>query len=437
MSKQAPTQTAGLAVFVLALVFLAFLAGVLVSVFQKFPFPYVHGTMKVLMQELNKDPNKGRLHFMYRKRNDDVGVTELKSEAVQPGVTLVTGMWQDEGEWRASVRLMGFDGTIKHEWKLRPEKIWPKSPHSDLAAGGHNKPTSYVHGSALMPNGDLVVNIEYLGMVRLDPCGEVVWKLPYRTHHSVDIDDDGNIWASGTVWRDKPVDAYIGMKPPFVDETMVQVSPDGEILREIFIIQSMFDSGYQGTLKLSRKTLDLTHMNDVEVLDADMAEAFPMFNAGDLLVSLRNMNLVVVVDGETEQVKWSFNHPLIHQHDPDFEPDGTIVIYDNNDDTTRNGDYWGRSRIIKVQPGNYSWEVVYPTAGDQPFYSQEGGKHQLLENGNRLIAEANAGRLFEVDPAGNTVWNWVIDSADAEYVPEVLEGTRYPLEYAAAAQCAR
>ena len=29
-----------------------------------------------------------------------------------------------------------------------------------------------------------------------------------------------------------------------------------------------------------------------------------------------------------------------------------------------------------------------------------GGKHQILDNGNRLITEARAGRVFEIDPGG-------------------------------------
>jgi hypothetical protein len=430
-------QIAGFGAFILACMFLAFLAGMLTGVFKVFPFPAVENMAVQVYKATKGEPDKGRLHFMYRKRNADVGTTVHEPAAVQAGVTLVSGMWLDDGKWRPSARLIDFDGAILHEWKIRPEQIWPESPHTDLAAGSHNKPTSYVHGIVLLPNGDIVFNIEYLGMVRLDSCGDVVWKLPYRTHHSISLDGDGNIWASGTVWREQKNPAYVEIKPPFVDETMVQVSPDGEILQEIFILQSLVESGYQGTIKRSHKTLDLTHMNDVEVLHADMAEAFPMFEAGDILVSLRNLNTVVVVDGTTRQVKWHFSHPMIHQHDPDFEADGTITIFDNNDDTTRNGDYWGRSRIIKVDPETYRWDVVYPTSDDQLFYSQEGGKHQLLENGNRLITEANAGRAFEIKPDGTIVWNWVIASDDPDFLPEVLEATRYPDAYRAIAVCAQ
>ena len=56
----------------------------------------------------------------------------------------------------------------------------------------------------------------------------------------------------------------------------------------------------------------------------------------------------------------------------------------------------------------------------------EGGKHQLLANGNRLITEAKAARIFEITPQGETVWEWIAEPYDEKRVFDVLEGTRYP-----------
>jgi hypothetical protein len=156
-----------------------------------------------------------------------------------------------------------------------------------------------------------------------------------------------------------------------------------------------------------------------------MADAFPMFAAGDLLVSLRNISTVFVLDGKTEQIKWHMRHPLVRQHDPDFEPDGTIVIYDNRDDMTQRGAQLGPTRLIKVDPATKEYTTVYPLTDKQAWYSQTGGKHQLLDNGNRLITEPHGGRVLEVDEAGELVWDWIIDPRDG-LVPEVLEGSRYP-----------
>ena len=422
---------AGFVLFITAIGFIAFVAGILAAIFQIYPYAPIQGAVSQLAAELQQDSSQGNQHFLYKARSDQSGITIHDALETQPGVTLLTSFWRDiEGSadsWRPALRLINAAGELLHEWPVKPEQIWPQTPYTDWAAGTHNNPTNYVHGAWLLPDGDVLFNVEYMGMVRMNACGEVLWKTDTeRLHHSVARDDDGNFWASGLRWAEQPVAAYPHLNPPFVDEHMVQVSPQGEILRTVSILDALYQSGFQGTMQMSFKKFDVTHMNDVELLSADMAAAFPMFTAGDILVSLRNLNLVVVVDGRTELIKWHFSHPLIRQHDPDFEADGTIVIFDNNDDTTREGSLWGRTRLLKVSPATNDYEIVYPTRTEQSFYSQEGGKHQLLENGNRLITEANAGRVFEVTPAGETVWEWISAARDGDYLPEVLEGTRYP-----------
>jgi len=122
--------------------------------------------------------------------------------------------------------------------------------------------------------------------------------------------------------------------------------------------------------------------------------------------------------------------PLIRQHDPDFEPDGHIVTFDNRDDMTQAGMRLGSSRLLRTNPQNNNHENAFPLNDNQAFYTQTGGKHQLLSNGNRLITEAHGGRVFEVDQQGELVWNWVIETRGDGLVPEVLEGSRYPASMA-------
>jgi hypothetical protein len=63
---------------------------------------------------------------------------------------------------------------------------------------------------------------------------------------------------------------------------------------------------------------DPTHLNKVEPLDPSVADEYPLFEAGDLLVSLRHPSLVFVFDPASGTVKWHASHPFIYQHDPDF-----------------------------------------------------------------------------------------------------------------------
>lgn len=421
----------GLAVFVIALCFLAFLAGSAVVTFKVFPYSYISSAFSALNQlaQMSREGNKTTFHFMNKARYEGEGVTVHDPATAQPGITLVTSHWLNDGVYVSAIRLIDLDGNVLHEWQVHPEQIWPETPYDDYSAGKYNEPQNYVHGSFLMPNGDIVFNIEYLGLVRMNACADILWKLPYRTHHSVDRDDDGNFWVSGLIWRESRVYGYVHIKPPFVDETMLKVSPDGEILDEVFLVKEMYASGYADMFADIKAIYDFTHMNDVEILGADMADAFSIFEAGDIMVSLRHLSLVAVFDGDTRQVKWHFRHPMIHQHDPDFEADGFITIFDNQDDTTINGSLFGRTRLLRVDPATKEYEVIYPVRDDQPLYTKEGGKHQLLPNGNRLITEAQPGRLLEITPDGETAWDWRTEKSEDGIVAEVLEGTRYPANY--------
>jgi hypothetical protein len=169
-------------------------------------------------------------------------------------------------------------------------------------------------------------------------------------------------------------------------------------------------------------------MNDVEVLDAAMARAFPMFSAGDLLVSLRHLHMVLVFDPQSGHVKWHETDDWIEQHDPDFNPDGTITVYDNNKGFGgRLGSMLGGSRLVNFDPTTGHSIVQYPQKEGERFYSQRGGKWQLLDNGNMLIAEPYGGKVFEITSDGDVIWEWINKPNNDNRVAEVMEATRYDI----------
>ncbi|MEQ9488622.1 MAG: arylsulfotransferase family protein [Alphaproteobacteria bacterium] len=140
------------------------------------------------------------------------------------------------------------------------------------------------------------------------------------------------------------------------------------------------------------RTDDPWHNNDVEPLPADIADRFP-FNAGDLLVSYRHLNLVYVLDPETLQTKWWTNDYTGGQHDPDWEPDGTISVYDNRA-------LGKRGKFSTVQ--KYDLNVAEPELAldgrDYGFYSGIGGKHTLFDDGSILALSYGQGRVLWVGP---------------------------------------
>ena len=61
---------------------------------------------------------------------------------------------------------------------------------------------------------------------------------------------------------------------------------------------------------------DTLHMNDVETFPGYKEEG--AFAAGDIMVSLRNINAIVIFSEKDEKVKYACVGEFVRQHDPDF-----------------------------------------------------------------------------------------------------------------------
>lgn len=341
------------------------------------------------------------------------------SEKTQPGVTLVTGLF---GE-RLTARLLDADGSVIHEWPV---------DFFELKKGGNYRFDALIHGDYLYENGDLLINIDDEALMRIGACGEIKWRTQSGPHHSIDVDDDGFIWAplAATEYTEKRL-----FPMPFFLDRIGKFDPNtGEQIEVIDLVQSLVESGVAGLASSETvETWDVLHVNDIEILKRADAAAFPMFEAGDILISARQRNVVFVMDGRSHRVKWMRMGASQFQHDPDFEEDGSIVLLDNRrveDVTAENG--WmgdvGGSRIIALSPAKFEYKTLYESNDQNRFYTPRRGKHQRLANGNRLITETDAGRAFEITPEGDIVWQYVNRFSDTE-AGWLVSATRYTPEF--------
>ncbi|MGV6849200.1 MAG: arylsulfotransferase family protein [Marinibacterium sp.] len=403
-------------IFAISLLALVFFAGIATAYLKLAPYRFAvqaWDNVKTLLQEPDR---------LMPVVHDFEGVRVHDAEAVAPGVTLITSYFP-EFDWQAGIRLIGTDGTVLHRWTLDPAAVF-----------GTKKTFPYIHGAHLFPNGDVLVNYEFIGMARISRCGEVLWSFsdPWA-HHSISPAEDGTFWVSGNralTSRDGRTEKLLQILGlPVYEDLFLQVSADGEILKEISSIE-VFDKNDLNSVMLRTGRHfagDVFHLNDIEALPADMADAYPLFAAGDIAVSLRDLHLVMVLDPDTLEVKWHSFSDTLFQHDVDFIGDGWIGIFDNNFDKTERGDLLGGSRIVAIQPHTGKRKILFPTPASPPFYTKWSGKWQKLPNGNLLLTEARAGRALEVDAQGVPVWEWGMDRYSAHEVPEVMEATRYPL----------
>jgi Arylsulfotransferase (ASST) len=419
--------------FFLSVVLMLFAYGVAVGLFRIFPYGILETLAAAAVDWMRYPRHYARLvpeKFLAPARRPGNGVVKHVADKVYPGQTFMTGLFGKEVQ---GMKLIDMNGRTLHQWHVSFNEIWTEAPH--LEKKPHDWDTQ-IHGAILYPDGDVVFNFQYAGLVRIDRCSRVRWRLAQQTHHSVFRDNMGNLWVPGRRRRETPVDRFHKVPAPFEEEFILKVSPDGKVLGQISLLDVIFRSTHEGLLFASGThdaqvlmplDRDFTHLNDIEVLAPEMAAAFPAFETGDMLVSLRNLNLVMVLSADGSEIKWSMTGPYLRQHDPDFVPNGRISLFDNRRDGA-GGRLLGGSRIVEVAPLTRNVVTLYGVRSDERFYTETMGDHQRLPNGNILITESESGHVFEVTAEAEVVWSF-INRWDDDSVALIGGATRYPDHY--------
>ena len=128
---------------------------------------------------------------------------------------------------------------------------------------------------------------------------------------------------------------------------------------------------------------------------------------GNILVSFAKSDVVAIIDKRTGDIKWQWGPgKLAHQHCPTVLDNGNILVFDNG--MHPGGFAWGFSTVIEVNPINKKIVWEYGGGGEEclDFYSSTLGSCQRLPNGNTLICEGTTGRIFEITPELELVWEF-------------------------------
>ena len=128
---------------------------------------------------------------------------------------------------------------------------------------------------------------------------------------------------------------------------------------------------------------------------------------GDIIVSQLTNGLVAIIDRASLQIKWSIvNHDFGTQHDAQELPNGNLLFFANGAlDTGLPGPRVG-SRIIEMEPTTREIVWEYRGTPSSAFFSWFVSGCQRLPSGNTLICEGSWGRIFEVTPEGEIVWDF-------------------------------
>lgn len=316
-------------------------------------------------------------------------VTVHDAEAVAPGLNLYVSGHGPEAF------LMDPVGRTLHTWRTtlreaRPELYADGPPRAEI------RKVEYFRRARPLPDGSLLAIFEGLALVKLDAASNLLWAYRGGAHHDLDLAEDGRIFVLDREGKEL---ARLGRDHPILEDFVTVLSPEGEVLRKISILEAFERSPYAPLLLRMPEQPDVLHTNTLEILDGGLAHHGPAFRRGNLLISVLELDTVAILDPESEEVVWALTGLWRKQHQPTVVPPGRLLVFDNL------GAGFGRSRVMEVDP--ITQEVAWSYGGGSAdLYSKTLGSCQRLANGNTLITESENGRALEVTKAGEPVWEF-------------------------------
>jgi hypothetical protein len=291
------------------------------------------------------------------------GVT-IHEPAAQSGLTLYSGSEEP------AAYLIDMDGNVVHEWSYPGFKSWGRV--------------------RVFGNGDLlVITEEYPHLMKLDKDSRLLWEWNKAAHHDVEVLSNGTIAVLVAEEATRP---YICGGRPFLTDSVILLDPTGKPtfrapLLEAFERSSRFSDWLPEHIEPDNT--DPLHANSLELFREDGRER--------VLLSVRNIDAVVVMDLESVEVVRVITGPWRRQHEARWVGDGRILLFDNQG-------LVDRSRVIEydVAAGKTVWSFTEPD-----FHSDTEGAQQRLSNGNTLVVESDNGRIVEVTRDGRIVWEYI------------------------------
>jgi len=347
----------------------------------------------------------------FRDRFRRAGVLRYDPARAQPGYTLYT-LPAD-----LSAHLIDMEGHEVYRWRVPKDEAIPEA-NGARTLFGLLQPQ--VEGGHLFPNGDMILVYEVKALnffatplVKFDKNSHVLWRTKAIAHHAIDVVND-KIYALNNTFQQLPpklaVPNLLGL--PFIDEGVSVLDANGAELSSHSILKAMENAniGIADEVLASYSIAPL-HSNSIEVLTAQTAPFIPGAKPGNVLLSLRNLDMLVVMDLENDKIIWALRGGWRKQHDAKMLPNGHILLFDNQGGLMQHSP----SRVLEIDPNTGGIVWSYEGTEDDPLDSAENrGGAQRLANGNTLINEADSGRLLEVTPDGSVVWEYVVPVSAVE-----------------------
>lgn len=311
------------------------------------------------------------------------GLLHHQPEKTFAGFTIIAPMRHEKAH------LVNMSGETVHTWRLP----------GPLGSKAYLIPNGNLLCSVVTDEGVPIPGAKGGRLLELDWNSAIVWEhTDHSQHHDLVRLDSGNtLYLSREALSDNDAAKVVGglpgteIKGRIFGDVVREVSAEGDLVWEWYFKDADFD---QFPLASDCHRGEWAHANSVAAtLD------------GNVLVSFRHLDTILIVDRANSEIIWhQRDESWGHQHNAEMLPNGNITLFANG----MNNLYQPlHSRALELDPrsGEIVWQYIDPQRWT--FFSPVMSGIQRLGNGNSLICEAINGRVFEVDGAGEIVWDYI------------------------------
>jgi len=236
------------------------------------------------------------------------------------------------------------------------------------------------------------------------------------------------------------------------DQVIYEIAPAGEVVWQWVVSEHLDEFGFspeglaliRAGFSTSGGRAGFLTINKMTVLGPNrwFAAGDTRFHPDNLMIDAREGNFVAIIEKRTGTIVWCLgpSYPdagvppgqriyqtrlprpvdqLSGQHDAHLIAEGLpgagdVLVFDNQGAAgfppAALGHFVG-SRVLQIDPIQHTIVWQYTGADSQrdvwTFHSSFLSSARRLPNGNTLICEGMTGRLFQVTPAGDIVWEYV------------------------------
>jgi hypothetical protein len=354
--------------------------------------------------------------------------------------------------------LIDTNNTVYHTWAL-----------------GTNYRTGY--SSYLLPGGTLLKSVQNTGnqftggpitgrVCKADWNGNIIWDFTYSTqqyctHHDIYPMPNGNVLMIAYERKSAAEVAAAGCNTFFSEmwpDKIVEVQPTGPTTGTVVwewkawdhLVQNVNSSlaNYQTSIVNHPELLNINYGAQKDWMHMNGLCYNPVLD--QITFSCHNLNEIYVIDhstttaeaashsggnsGKGGDILYRWGKPAVYGasgntvinvcHDAHWIPEGTpnagrLVCFNNRGVST------SQSAVDQVAPplNGYNYDIVLGQAYQPTTYTQRHpcngytsnmGGSQQLPNGNMLVSIALSGNLYEIDPAGNSIWTFSTGGSTAK-----------------------